>query len=68
MKTKVNVCWLILLWGSTLALDLLRWTLAFDPAKRITVNEALSHPYLAAWHREDDEVPSAQPQNGNPYH
>jgi len=41
--------------ASPLALDLLRWTLAFDPAKRITVNEALSHPYLAAWHREDDE-------------
>lgn len=28
----------------------------FDPSKRITVEEALAHPYLSAYHDEDDEV------------
>lgn len=28
----------------------------FDPAKRMTVDEALEHPYLAALHFPDDEV------------
>ncbi len=34
--------------------------LAFDPNKRITVEEALSHPYLAELHCQEDE-PSAEP-------
>ncbi|KAJ3127855.1 Mitogen-activated protein kinase [Nowakowskiella sp. JEL0407] len=37
------------------ALDLLEKLLTFDPALRITVEEALRHPYLAAYHDEDDE-------------
>ena len=37
------------------ALDLLRKMLAFDPASRITVEEALEHPYLAVWHDASDE-------------
>ena len=37
------------------ALDLLERLLAFDPAERITVEEALEHPYLAIWHDPNDE-------------
>ena len=37
------------------ALDLLERLLAFDPAQRITVEEALEHPYLAIWHDPNDE-------------
>ncbi|KAI8802141.1 kinase-like domain-containing protein [Cladochytrium replicatum] len=37
------------------ALDLLERLLTFDPAERITVEEALNHPYLAAYHDEEDE-------------
>ena len=37
------------------AIDLLQRMLAFDPAKRITVEEALAHPYLADYHYPDDE-------------
>jgi mitogen-activated protein kinase 7 len=37
------------------ALDLLERLLAFDPAQRITVEEALEHPYLAIWHDPTDE-------------
>jgi len=37
------------------ALDLLDKMLAFDPSKRITVEEALAHPYLAIWHDPSDE-------------
>lgn len=29
--------------------------LSFDPAKRITCDEALKHPYLAVWHDPSDE-------------
>eukprot|EP00743_Colponemidia_sp_Colp-15_P001682 GILK01001838.1.p1 GENE.GILK01001838.1~~GILK01001838.1.p1 ORF type:complete len:394 (-),score=37.18 GILK01001838.1:268-1449(-) len=42
------------------ALDLLRKMLTFDPAKRISVTEALQHPYLAALHCPEDE-PIAEP-------
>ncbi|KAJ1306691.1 hypothetical protein OPQ81_007683 [Rhizoctonia solani] len=38
-----------------LALDLLSQMVTFDPAKRLTVLEALKHPYLEAYHDEDDE-------------
>lgn len=37
------------------ALDLLEKMLAFDPADRITVQEALEHPYLRIWHDPADE-------------
>ncbi len=37
------------------ALDLLSRMLAFDPANRITVEEALEHPYLKIWHDPNDE-------------
>jgi hypothetical protein len=38
------------------ALDLLENLLKFDPSIRITVEQALAHPYLAAYHDEEDEV------------
>ncbi|KAF0523953.1 mitogen-activated protein kinase spm1 [Gigaspora margarita] len=41
--------------ANALAIDLLERLLTFDPAKRITVEEALDHPYLAVWHEPNDE-------------
>lgn len=41
--------------ASPLAIDLLEKLLNFDPAARITVEQALAHPYLHAYHEEDDE-------------
>lgn len=37
------------------AIDLLEKMLVFDPAKRVTVEEALEHPYLASLHDLEDE-------------
>lgn len=37
------------------ALDILDKMLTFDPAKRITVEDALKHPYLATYHDSTDE-------------
>ena len=37
------------------ALDLLRKLLVFNPAKRLTTEEALKHPYLEALHCPEDE-------------
>jgi len=37
------------------ALDLLDKMLAFDPTQRITVEQALEHPYLQIWHDVTDE-------------
>ncbi|KAK0672441.1 kinase-like domain-containing protein [Cercophora samala] len=37
------------------ALDLLDRMLAFDPSRRISVEEALEHPYLSIWHDASDE-------------
>lgn len=37
------------------AVDLLKKMLTFDPKKRITVEDALGHAYLAALHCPDDE-------------
>ncbi|EEB09351.1 CMGC/MAPK protein kinase Pmk1 [Schizosaccharomyces japonicus yFS275] len=42
-------------YANPLALDLLSRMLTFDPAKRISVTEALEHPYLAVWHDPADE-------------
>ncbi|KAF0980358.1 hypothetical protein FDP41_013572 [Naegleria fowleri] len=41
--------------ANPLAIDLLEKMLAFDPLKRITVEEALKHPYLETMYEEDDE-------------
>lgn len=37
------------------ALDLLDKMLAFDPSARISVEQALEHPYLHIWHDASDE-------------
>ncbi|CAO3645782.1 unnamed protein product [Mucor fragilis] len=41
--------------ANPMAIDLLNKLLEFDPSKRIDVDEALAHPYLSAYHDEDDE-------------
>jgi serine/threonine protein kinase len=41
--------------ANPLALDLLGKMLCFDPAKRISCEEALNHPYLQVWHDPADE-------------
>lgn len=38
-----------------MCLDLLQQMLIINPAKRITVEKALNHPYLAEYHNPDDE-------------
>jgi serine/threonine protein kinase len=42
------------------AVDLLKKMLTFDPKKRITVDDALEHPYLSALHCPEDE-PTTEP-------
>ncbi|KAH9160769.1 kinase-like protein [Lactarius sanguifluus] len=37
------------------ALDLLEKMLSFDPTSRVTVTQALAHPWLAAYHDANDE-------------
>lgn len=44
--------------NETEALDLLVKMLAFDPATRIDICEALAHPFLASLHNEEDEPTS----------
>ncbi|POW00496.1 hypothetical protein PSHT_13014 [Puccinia striiformis] len=46
--------------ASALAVDFLNKTLTFDPKKRLTVEQALQHPYLEAYHDPEDE-PTAPP-------
>ncbi|KAG8883984.1 Mitogen-activated protein kinase [Tulasnella sp. 331] len=41
--------------ANPLAIDLLSKMLAFDPAKRISCEEALNHPYFSVWHDPSDE-------------
>jgi mitogen-activated protein kinase 1/3 len=58
---KKKISWKVLFPNtSDLALDLLDKLLAFNPVKRITVEEALKHPYLEPYHDPDDE-PTADP-------
>lgn len=45
------------------ALKLLDRMLAFDPSKRITVEEALEHRYLSIWHDASDEPECPTPFN-----
>lgn len=40
----------------TSALDLLDKMLTFNPNRRITVEQALAHPYLEQYYDPDDEV------------
>ncbi|KAK9664087.1 hypothetical protein RND81_14G018900 [Saponaria officinalis] len=44
-----------------LAIDLVEKMLTFDPTRRITVEEALAHPYLAEFHDIADEPTCPQP-------
>ena len=37
------------------AIDLLQKMLMFDPDKRITIDDALKHPYMAKYHDPNDE-------------
>ena len=41
--------------ANSMAIELLRATLAFDPAKRITAAQALEHPYFEKYHDPEDE-------------
>lgn len=41
--------------ASNEALDLLRRCLKFNPSKRLTADEALSHPYVAQFHNDTEE-------------
>ncbi|KAK9127243.1 hypothetical protein Syun_016040 [Stephania yunnanensis] len=43
------------------AIDLIEKMLIFDPAKRITVEEALAHPYLESLHQPTDEPVCCKP-------
>lgn len=53
---KKKIPWKAMFPGkSDLSLDLLDRLLSFNPAKRITVEEALKHPYLEPYHDPDDE-------------
>ncbi|KAH8916585.1 Pkinase-domain-containing protein [Atractiella rhizophila] len=50
--------------ASALAVDFLTKCLTFDPKKRLTVEQALEHPYLEAYHDESDEpvAPPLEPE------
>ena len=41
--------------ANPLAIDLLSKMLTFDPAKRISCEQALAHPYFSVWHDPSDE-------------
>ncbi|CBZ38516.1 protein kinase, putative [Leishmania donovani] len=43
------------------ALDLIERLMCFNPNRRMTAAEALEHPYVAAFHRPDDEPVATEP-------
>lgn len=46
---------------NALAVDLLERMLVFDPRKRISVDQALAHPYFSSLHDPTDEPTCASP-------
>ena len=42
-------------WTNPLTIDLVTKMLVFDPSERISVEDALAHPYLAKLHAPEDE-------------
>lgn len=52
---KAVPLWKLLPTADAQALDLLQKMLTFDPSTRISVPEALAHPWLASYHEETDE-------------
>ena len=42
-------------WTNPLTIDLVTNMLVFDPSERISVEDALAHPYLAKLHALEDE-------------
>ncbi|KAI9141799.1 putative MAK2 protein [Paraphysoderma sedebokerense] len=50
--------------ANCMAIDMLEQLLTFNPTKRITVDEALRHPYLEPYHDPEDE-PTAFPIPSN---
>jgi serine/threonine protein kinase len=49
--------------ASPAAIDLLDRLLTFDPAKRLTAEQSLAHPWLASLHDPNDEPSCPQPFN-----
>lgn len=47
-------------WPNKDAIDLVKQMLTFDPNKRITIEQALAHPYMNNLHVPEDE-PSGEP-------
>lgn len=52
---KAVPLWKLLPTADVQALDLLQKMLSFDPSARISVPDALAHPWLASYHEETDE-------------
>ncbi|KAJ2721999.1 mitogen activated protein kinase [Coemansia sp. Benny D115] len=50
--------------ASPMAIDLMQKLLCFSPRRRITVEQALAHPYLSQYHDEADE-PTSPPLSPN---
>jgi len=51
--------------ASSSGLDLLSKMLTFNPEKRITVHDALAHPYMSALHDPEEEPVALPPFNFN---